>query len=360
MRVEQIIEEFAISGKLEKLKANKEGLINNTYISTFVDEDGIQTKYTHQRLNRSVFTDPEAVMNNILAVTTYLQEQVAHLEDASRRSLALVPSKSGAWWAYDSDGELWRTYRFIDQVDTFSFLTDTSLAHRFGSAVATFQRHLADFPSDRLVETIADFHHMGRRYEQFEAAVAKDRVSRLRHVQEEVAFFVENKERAMALTDALEAKAVPLRVTHNDTKVSNVLFDSTTGEGICMIDLDTVMGGTLLFDTGDMIRTGCITAAEDEPDLNKVGFDLELFTALIGGYRSVADTFLTDLERSLLAESGRAITLIMGLRMLSDYLAGDVYYQVSYPDHNLARTRTQIKLIQEMDRQWDKLLAVCS
>ena len=359
MNITKIIGQFDLAGTLQSLTSNKEGLINNTYISTFVDERGVLHRYTHQRLNRTVFPNPEAVMTNILLVTDHLRRKVADRSDAERRCLVPVPTKQRAWWAYDEQGELWRTYHYIGQVQTYSFLRDSSLAQRFGRAVATFQADLADFPSDWLTQTIPNFHHMGVRYEQFETAVAEDRAKRLGNVGEEVAFFTANKERAMGITEALERGTIPLRVTHNDTKVNNVLFDEVSGEGLCMIDLDTVMGGSALFDTGDMIRTGCITAAEDEPDLQKVRFDLDLFRGLIGGYRSVADTFLTEAERSLLGESGRAITLIMGLRMLTDYLVGDQYYRVAYPEHNLTRARTQIKLIKEMDRHWDQIQTIC-
>jgi len=358
MQVEHIIAQFAIPGELESIKTNKEGHINNTFISTFI-HDGIHTKYTHQRLNRTVFTQPESVMENILLITKHLQDKVSNLEEAERRTLSLVPTKEGAWWTYDQDGELWRTYRFIDGVKTYPFLNDHGLAHRFGVAVGTFQTLLSDFDGSTLFETISNFHHMGFRYRRFEEIILQDPYSRFSMVGDEVRFFRENKARAMIITEALEHGEIPLRVTHNDTKINNVLFDDSTGEGICMIDLDTVMGGTILFDTGDMIRTGCSTAAEDEQDLSLVRFDVNLYKNLIEGYRSIADSFLTDRERLLLAESGRAITLIMGLRMLTDYLAGDMYYQTMYDNHNLVRARTQIRLIQEMDSVWDNLLPSC-
>ncbi len=352
--IADIIGLFAIEGELQKVKANKEGHINSTFISTFIHE-GKQYKYTHQKLNDSVFTRPEEVMDNIQKVTSHIQGKIAHLTDKDKRCLQLVKTKQDAWYAYDEAGSLWRTYRFIDEVNTYPFLDDQHLAYRFGEAVGTFQHHLCDFPADKLHTTIAKFHHMGSRYNQLRQAIENDKAKRLQSVQAELQFFLENEERGMILTTALEEGRVPLRVTHNDTKISNILFDRTTGEGVCVIDLDTVMSGTILFDTGDMLRTGSITAGEDEQDLSKVGCDENLFIQMVKGYRSVADNFLTDTERQLIAESGRATTQIMGVRFLTDYLNGDVYYHIERPSHNLDRARTQIALMQDMDRKWESI-----
>jgi len=353
--IADIIGLFAIEGELEKVKANKEGHINSTFISTF-KWNGNHDKYTHQKLNDAVFTRPEEVMDNIQRVTSHIQSKVAHLPDKDKRCLKLVQTKGHQWYAYDDEDNLWRTYHFIDGVNTYPFLDDRHLAYRFGEAVGTFQQHLSDFPADQLHTTIAKFHHMGNRYSQLRQAVSDNKAGRLDSVQAELEFFLENEERGMVLTNALEAGQVPLRVTHNDTKINNILFDQTSGEGVCVIDLDTVMSGTILFDTGDMLRTGSITASEDEQDLSKVKCDEELFIQMVKGYRSVADNFLTQSERSLIAESGRATTQIMGVRFLTDYLNGDVYYHIERPSHNLDRARTQIALMQDMDRKWKDIM----
>ncbi len=350
--IADIIALFAIEGELQNIKANKEGHINSTFISTF-NHEGRRCKYTHQKLNDTVFSRPEEVMENIQRVTSHIQAKTAGLVDKDKRCLALVPTKEHQWYGYDEQGNLWRTYRFIDDVNTYPFLDDQHLAYRFGEAVGTFQNHLADFPADKLHTTIAKFHHMGHRYNQLRQAVSENKAGRLESVQAELQFFLDNEKRGMALTNALEAGQVPLRVTHNDTKINNILFDRTTGEGVCVIDLDTVMSGTILFDTGDMLRTGSITASEDEQDLAKVGCDHGLFIQMVKGYRSVADSFLTETERSLIAESGRATTQIMGVRFLTDFLNGDVYYHIERPSHNLDRARTQIALIEDMDRKWE-------
>lgn len=353
--VGDIIALFAIEGELRKVKANKEGHINSTFISTF-EHQGNQYKYTHQKLNDAVFTRPEEVMENIAKVTAHIQNKLSGLPDRDKRCLKLVQTKQGGLYAYDEEGSLWRTYHYIDAVSTYPFLDDENLAFRFGEAVGTFQNHLSDFPAAKLYTTIEKFHHMGHRYNQLRAAIAENRAGRLKDVQAEVEFFLDNEKRGMVLTDALESKQVPLRVTHNDTKINNVLFDQSTGEGLCVIDLDTVMGGTILFDTGDMLRTGSITASEDEQDLSKVHCDEKLFIQMVKGYRSVADSFLTETEKSLIAESGRATTQIMGVRFLTDYLNGDVYYHIDRPSHNLDRARTQIELMQDMDRKWESIM----
>lgn len=352
--ITDIIALFAIEGELKKVKANKEGHINSTFISTF-EHEGKLHKYTHQKLNDTVFTRPEEVMQNIQKVTGHIQSKLEHLSDKDKRCLRLVQTKQGGFYAYDDEHNLWRTYHFIDGVNTYPFLANADLAFRFGEAVGAFQKHLSDFPADKLHTTIAKFHHMGSRYAQLRQAIAEDRAGRLHEVSDLVAFFLDNEERGMALTNALESKKVPLRVTHNDTKINNVLFDQNTGEGLCVIDLDTVMSGTILFDTGDMLRTGSITAGEDEQDLNKVGCDANLFVQMVKGYRSVADSFLTDAEKSLIAESGRATTQIMGVRFLTDYLNGDVYYHIEHSSHNLDRTRTQMALMQDMDYKWEQI-----
>jgi Ser/Thr protein kinase RdoA (MazF antagonist) len=355
--IETIINKFAISGELVKIKANKEGHINSTFMSTFLC-DGTTQKYTHQKVNNTVFPRPERVMENIQRITSHIQQKQRHLADRSKRCLSLVPTKEGRWYAYDDQGQLWRTYRFIDEVNTYPFLSDEKLAFRFAEAVGTFQRLLADFPSESLHTTIEKFHDMHWRYTQLRAAIKNDKAGRLAQVKEELSFYLENEQRGCLLIDALRSGRVPIRVTHNDTKINNILFDAETGEGVCVIDLDTVMPGTILFDTGDMLRTGSITAAEDEQDLQKVHCDEKLFAAMIKGYRSMADAFLTETEQELLAESGRATTQIMGVRFLTDYLNGDVYYHTERENHNLDRCRTQMALIQDMDGKWETITSL--
>jgi hypothetical protein len=229
--------------------------------------------------------------------------------------------------------------------------------------VGRFQKQLADLAEPRLHETIPDFHNMEKRYARFYSAVSKDACGRAKDVQAEIAFMRENEKRGAALIRALKGGDIPERICHNDTKMNNILIDDEDNEARCVVDLDTVMPGTSLFDVGDLIRTVTTRAEEDEQDLSKVVFDGGLFEALVDGYLSEAGEFLLPAEKALIAESGRNITQIMGLRFLTDYLEGDHYYQTARPGHNLDRCRNQIALIRSMDAQWQAILdlsaAIC-
>jgi hypothetical protein len=355
-KVMEIIGKFAIDGKLLEIKSNTEGHINSTFISTFKQDKAI-TQYTHQLVNDVVFTHPEQVMENIQAITSHirlkLQQQGA--DQIDKRCLQLIPTKTGTFFMIDADGKLWRTYRYIDGVKTFSVLSDARDAYLLGGAIGTFALQLSDFDGGKLHVTIPNFHDMHVRYEQLDRAIETNNAERLVSVLDEIGFLMENRRRGMLLSDELKNGELPLRVTHNDTKMNNVLFSEQNDEALCVIDLDTVMSGTCLFDTGDMIRTGTCTAKEDERDLSKVHFNFTLFQSLIQGYYEKAKEFLTAKETSLIAESGRNITQIMAVRFLTDYLNGDVYYHIDRPNHNLDRARTQIALIKDMDRQWDAI-----
>ena len=237
-------------------------------------------------------------------------------------------------------------------------MESSALARKAGAAIGAFQRQLSDYRGPALHETIPDFHNMHSRYDQLDHAAAHDVAGRLAEVRAELAFLEANRARGMILSDGLARGTLPRGITHNDTKLNNILFDAATGNALCIIDLDTVMPGTVLFDTGDLIRTAANTACEDEPDLSKVRFDTSLFAALIDGYLSTASSFLTPAEKSLIAESGRVLTQIMAVRFLTDYLNGDRYYKISRPTHNLDRARSQIALIRSMDSQWERILHI--
>lgn len=353
-KVRHILNQFALYGSLESFKGFGNGHINNTYISVR-NQGGTLVRYTHQRINKNVFKNPEQVVQNIHNVTGHIYNKLADEQNAavspSRRVLQLVPAKDGKLWYVDDAGDYWRTYVFIEHASTFEVMSGTDLAYKVGKAVGTFQKQLSDYTGPVLYETIPRFHDMHWRYEQLDEAVASDKADRLSSVKDEVDFLQTNRDRGMILSDGLANGRLKSGITHNDTKLNNILFDDATGEAICMIDLDTVMPGTVLFDTGDLIRTATNTGAEDERDLSKVGFDTDLFRALIGGYMSEASDFLTDYEKSLIAESGRVFAQIMAVRFLTDYLNGDVYYKIERPSHNLDRTRTQLTLMKSMDAQ---------
>lgn len=353
-KVRHILSQFSVYGDLESFKGFGNGHINNTYISVR-NQGGTLVRYTHQRINKNVFKNPEQVVQNIHNVTGHIYNKLAAEQNGSispsRRVLQIVPAKDGKLWHIDDAGDYWRTYVFIEHASTLEVMSGTDLAYKVGKAAGTFQKQLSDYTGPVLYETIPRFHDMHWRYEQFDEAVASDNADRLSSVKDEVDFLQANRDRGMILSDGLANGTLKSGITHNDTKLNNILFDDATGEAICMIDLDTVMPGTVLFDTGDLIRTATNTGAEDERDLSKVGFDTDLFRALIGGYMSEASDFLTDYEKSLIAESGRVFAQIMAVRFLTDYLNGDVYYKIERPSHNLDRTRTQLTLMKSMDAQ---------
>ncbi len=357
--VEHIIRQFDIYGDLAFVTPYGTGHINNTYVSTFM-QAGTAVRYTHQRINQKVFLHPEEVMGNIAAVTRHIGGKLAvsHADDSSRRVLTIVLARDGNLFCRDENGDYWRTYLFIEHVQSYQILDNPSLAYRVGEAVGTFQYQLSDYAGKRLFDTIPLFHNMEFRYGQFAAALASDKFSRASLVTEEIDFLLENKKRGMILDEGLRGGLLKEGITHNDTKLNNILFDATTGEAVCIIDLDTVMPGTILFDTGDLIRTATNTGEEDETDLSKVSFNCSLFESLIGGYLSKAGSFLSAYEKELLAESGRNITQIMAVRFITDYLNGDVYYKTSREGHNRDRCRTQIALIRSMDGQWESICNV--
>jgi hypothetical protein len=356
---ESVIGQFAIYGDLEETVSFGAGHINNTYRSVW-NQAGTRVRYTHQRINDQVFKKPDEVMENIRRVTSHIAEKMLRdgTGDRSRRVLTVIPAKDGKPWARDAQGGWWRTYLFIENSHTLEITSSPDDARFLGRSIALFQRQLADLGGPVLHETIPGFHDMEKRYLAFYEAVRADRVGRVKDARAEIAFMRENEQRGAVLIRALRDGSIPLRICHNDTKINNILIDDESGQPLCVIDLDTVMPGTSLFDVGDLIRTAAISAAEDEKDISKVAFDPVFFEALLDGYLSQALAFLEPPELALLCEAGRNITQIMGLRFLTDYLEGDHYYRVARPEHNLDRARTQIALIKSMDGQWDAALQI--
>ena len=355
----EIIHEFAIYGEFKGAEPFGPGHINSTFRSVW-DQAGIKLRYTHQRINDQIFVQPDEVMENIARVTTHLRDKLycTGSDDASRRTLTIVPSRDNKLWVRDAEGGWWRTYLFVEKSHTLELTASPDDARFLGESVARFQGQLSDLGGERLHETIPGFHDMEKRYRRFYEALSKDSYNRAKDVKTEIAFMRENEERGAVLIRSLRSGTLPERICHNDTKINNILIDDESSQALCVIDLDTVMPGTILFDLGDLIRTVTNRAAEDERDLSKAEFDLVYFDALLTGYLSVALEFLVSEELALLCESGRNIIQIMGLRFLTDYLEGDRYYRISRPDHNLDRCRTQIALIQSMDSKWEKALTI--
>jgi Ser/Thr protein kinase RdoA (MazF antagonist) len=356
-----LIHQFSIYGEFESAAPFGSGHINDTFVSRW-NQAGTGVRYLHQRINEGVFVHPGEVMENIERVTSHIAKKLAASEvpGRSRRTLTVVPARNGKPWVRDAGGGLWRTYLFIEGTHTLELASSPEEARFLGKSIGNFQKQLADLGGERLHETIPDFHNMESRYRRFYRAVSADALGRAKQVGEEIAFMRENEERGCILIRALREGRIPERICHNDTKMNNILIDDADSQALCVGDLDTVMPGTSLFDTGDLIRTVTTRAEEDERDLSKVYFDLCFFQALLEGYLSEAVEFLLDEEKNLIAESGRNITQIMGLRFLTDYLEGDHYYHTTRRDHNLDRCRNQIALIKSMDAQWQAILDTAS
>ena len=341
-----VARQFLIYGEFVHAEPCGTGHINDSYVAVF-DQGGTPVRYCVQRINHKVFQNPPAVMDNIRRVTTHLGQKLAGERDSSRRALTLIPARDGAMFHRDGAGNYWRAYFFIEKARTYDALQSPAQAFQAAKAFGRFQQLLVDLPAPPLHETIAGFHDTPRRFGQLEQAISRDAANRARLARTEISFAEQHK----AITGRLLAAGLPERVTHNDTKLSNVLLDEATGEGICVIDLDTVMPGLALYDFGDMVRTGSSPAQEDERDLSKVTMQFHMFEALVRGYLASAGGLLTKAEREHLAFAGKLITFEMGIRFLADFLAGDVYYKVSHEAHNLDRCRTQFRLIESMEQQ---------
>jgi len=341
-----VAREFQIAGEFVSATPYGSGHINDTYCAVFIEANA-PTRYILQRVNTRIFRDPVALMENIQRVTSHLAAQVADEPDSARRVLTLIPTRDGRPWHMDEEGGYWRAYRFIERAHTYDAVESTQQAFQAGRAFGRFQKLLADLPAPPLHATIPYFHDTPTRFKAFEHALAADAAGRAALAKPEIEFAFARQSMAGVLLDA----NLPERVTHNDTKLNNVMIDDETGEGICVIDLDTVMPGLASYDFGDMVRTTTSPALEDEQDLSKVTMQFPMFEALLRGYLSSAGSFLTKEEKQLLAFSGKLITFEIGIRFLTDYLAGDAYFKVHREGHNLDRCRTQFKLVESIEEQ---------
>jgi len=327
------------------------GHINDTY-RVSVSLAGTSAHYLLQRINHTIFTQPDRLMENILRVTEHLRGKLAAsgAADASRQTLTVLPARDGRPYVRDAEDNWWRLYLFIEAARTYDIIENERQAYEAARAFARFQNRLADLPAPRLHETIPAFHNTLKRLEALDAAVAADACGRRGEVAAELAFVAEHREQCGRLLARNAAGEIPERITHNDTKINNVMLDDATGEGVCVIDLDTVMPGLALYDFGDMVRSATAAAKEDERDLSKVGSRIAMFKALARGYLSEA-RFLLPAEIEELVFSGRLITLTIGIRFLTDYLSGDVYFRTHRPAQNLDRCRTQFQMVRCMEAQ---------
>ena len=351
-KLREISRQFQIYGECLYAEACKIGHINETYSATY-DQGGMRVRYIHQKINQSVFKDPLSLMQNVMRVTRHIRERLEHQgsKDLTRRSLNVVPTRKGEPFYCDGDGDCWRTFIFVERVQTFESVQSPRQAFEAGKAFGKFQGLLVDLPGDRLAETIPDFHNSRKRFSALQKAIDEDHCNRARTAADEIKFALKLEAMVDVLLQAHAQGAIPERITHNDTKFNNVMLDVETGEEMCVVDLDTVMPGLVLYDFGDMVRTTTSPTLEDEKDLAKVQMQMPMFEQLARGYLLEASQFLTPAERSYVAFSGKLITFTIGLRFLTDFLTGDTYFRIHRPGHNLERCRTQFKLVESIASQ---------
>ena len=346
INIHDVVKEFAVSPHVERYG---NGHINDTYLVT-------QDRYILQRINTNIFKDPYGLMENIENVTVFLREKIVMMDgDPERETLSVIPTIHGeSCYKYD-ENNYFRMYKFVENTVAIENDKTYETLYQAGRGFGRFQKMLDDFPVEKLHETIKDFHHTPKRVEALKTAIAQDAAGRAADVQEEIRFALDHADFTHAVVNGLEEGTIPLRVTHNDTKINNILFDENTLEAVCVIDLDTVMPGSALYDFGDALRIGGSTGAEDEVDLDKVSFDLEAFRAFAKGYCGEMGEKLTPREVELLPLSAKLMTYECGIRFLTDYLNGDTYFKIHRPGHNLDRARNQFKLVADMDAKQEAM-----
>lgn len=351
-QLQEISRKFQIYGEILHAETLKIGHINETYTATY-DQGGTRVRYIHQKINKNVFKNPAAVMKNVMRVTTHLRKKLEAQKprDLTRRSLVVIPTRDGKSYFANGDHEVWRTFVFVEGVETYEAVQTPEQAYEAGRAFGDFQRLLVDLPGERLFETIPDFHHTRKRFNALLEAIKNDHYNRAKDAKAEIEFARKHEPMVDVILEAMAKGRIPERITHNDTKFNNVMLDVLTGEAMCIVDLDTVMPGCALYDFGDMVRTTTSPTLEDEPDLTKVKMQMPMFKKLAQGYLSAAREFLTKTEKAHIAFSGKLITFEIGLRFLTDFLSGDTYFRIHRPGHNLDRCRTQFKLVESIERQ---------
>ena len=349
-KLKAVIDRFDFPGRLTDCQEIKTGHINVTCRLRFRQSDGTARDYVLQRINNYVFKKPWEVMENVQRVTEHLRAaMVGQGLDPENRVLRLVPVKGGGAMVEDGEDGFWRAYDFIRHATTVDKVEGPAQFRQIGAAFGAFQSMLSDFPIERLHDTIPHFHDTRKRLGDFERSVALDALGRAGGVREDIAFIRSRGEAMCRIVDMIASGDLPLRVTHNDTKINNVMLDVDTGEALCVIDLDTVMAGSALYDFGDAVRVGASTAAEDEADTSKVGLDIGLFRGFAEGFISQTAQRLTEAELVNLPLGALVMTYENGIRFLGDYLDGDVYYRIEYPEHNLVRARAQFAMVADME-----------
>ena len=348
----KILSNFKIQGEFVSCEPYGEGHINDTYLVKF-DNDPIGL-YILQRINHRIFKDINGLMNNISLVTSYLKEKENDVD--GRSVLTIIQTKDNKDYYFDQENnQYYRVYIFVKDSLTLQKVTNKELFEESAIAFGRFVNLLADFDTTPLIEVIKDFHNSEKRFQHFIKTLKEDKHNRAKYCQEEINFILEREKDCSKIVNLLKEKKLPLKVTHNDTKLNNVLLDINTLKALCVIDLDTVMPGSSLYDFGDSIRFGCNNASEDEKDLSKVTFNIDYFYAFTKGYLSQVKDSLNQYELDNLVFGAKLMTLECGIRFLDDYLDGDHYFKIHRENHNLDRCRTQLKLVSEIEKYEDKL-----
>lgn len=345
--IKEIFSHFTVKGECVEYEKNTTGHINESYFINTKSPD--HPGYFLQWINNNIFKNVEGLMDNICAVTGHLASKLANNKDLAFKVLEVIPCNDGRNYYLDPQGQYWRLYTFIDNSHGYNVVENTEIAYEGGKAFGLFMSLLADLPAEGLTDTIPDFHNLEKRLDTFNKSVAADKANRVKEVAGEIEFIKKRTEQMLTIPALIKSGKLPKRITHNDTKFNNILFDSSD-HASCIVDLDTVMPGSILFDFGDSIRTGANTADEDEKDLSKVDINLPIYEAYTRGFLKSTKHTLTEAEIDNLAFSARFMTFIIGLRFLTDFLDGDTYFRTSYPGHNLVRARVQFRLIEAMER----------
>ena len=350
-----VADNFIIDGSVINIEECHNGHINRTYFLTC----NTGKRYVMQMVNTDIFKKPDEVMENIVGVTEHIRRGYeAKGIDATRRALNVIWTKGGKWGYVDERGVYWRMYDFVEDSDCYMQVESAEMFTKVGYAFGQFQRQLADFDASALHESIPNFHNTEWRYANLEKAIAENKSGRAHLIPDDIKFALDRKEITSFINKSIADGSLTLRVTHNDTKLNNIMMDRETGEGICVIDLDTVMPGSVLADFGDSIRFGASSAAEDETDLSKVYCRLDMFEAYAKGFIEGLEGSLSESEIRALPMGALILTYETGIRFLSDYLDGDTYFRVNYPNHNLDRARNQFKLVKDMEEKMAEMNAI--
>lgn len=350
----EAVQGYPFEGTLVSDDSYGSGHINDTFLLVFEGAPAGQEKVILQRMNKDIFTEPVKLMGNILGVTSHLRKKIEENGgNPDRETLNVILTKTGSSYYLDSAGDYWRAYKFITDSTSYDQVEKPDDFYQSAVAFGNFQCLLADYPAETLHETIKDFHNTKVRFATFKEVVKADVMGRAKEVEKEIQFVLEREDVANYFCDLQEKGELPLRVTHNDTKLNNIMIDDETGKGICVIDLDTVMPGLAMNDFGDSIRFGASTAVEDEQDLSKVSCSMELFELYTKGFIEGCAGKLTQKEIELLPMGAKVMTFECGMRFLTDYLEGDTYFKIHREKHNLDRCRTQFKLVSDMEEKWE-------